>query len=270
MANWSKDKKDSSEINGGKEFTINDNLAVDELNAMVNNSFYAVDFAEAMADEPDISEIDGDGTPSVSLIDNEKNGKVLKKLKFSNLKGARGEQGEQGNGISYIEKADSPDGIVDGYRIHFDNGEYFDYEVTNGNGIKSIQQVSTSLPLLKIYEITLDDLTTSQIRVYDGKGINTIFKSSTEGLVDTYTIAYNNSTTETFTITNGEKGEKGDTNALTIGSVTSGDTASATITGTSPNQVLNLVLPKGDKGDKGDVGVTFTYDSSTYKLTITT
>lgn len=47
---------------------------------------------------------------------------------------------------------------------------------------------------------------------------------------------------------------KGDPNTLTIGTVGSGTTASATITGDSPNQTLNLVLPKGDKGDKGDTG----------------
>lgn len=59
------------------------------------------------------------------------------------------------------------------------------------------------------------------------------------------------------------KGTKGDTgatgatgasNELTIGTVSSGASASATITGTSPNQVLNLVLPKGDKGDQGMPG----------------
>lgn len=55
----------------------------------------------------------------------------------------------------------------------------------------------------------------------------------------------------------GAKGEKGDTGAtgpsnnLVIGSVTSGDVASATITGESPNQILNLVLPKGDAGEDG-------------------
>lgn len=55
----------------------------------------------------------------------------------------------------------------------------------------------------------------------------------------------------------GEKGEKGEigetgpSNNLTIGTVTSGDIATATITGESPNQTLNLVLPKGDKGDAG-------------------
>ena len=63
------------------------------------------------------------------------------------------------------------------------------------------------------------------------------------------------------------KGNKGDTGAsggsgettvvnptITIGTVTNGDTASATITGDSPNYTLNLVLPKGAKGAKGDAG----------------
>ena len=60
------------------------------------------------------------------------------------------------------------------------------------------------------------------------------------------------------------KGEPGDpgpastvpgpANVLSIGTVTSGETASATITGTSPAQVLSLVLPKGEKGDPGAGG----------------
>ena len=62
----------------------------------------------------------------------------------------------------------------------------------------------------------------------------------------------------------GEQGNKGDpgqdgTNGLdgitpkfTIGTVTSGSLAAASITGTSVNPLLNLTLPKGDKGDKGD------------------
>lgn len=93
MANWSKNKVLPEDINGNNEFTRNDNLAIDELNAMVNNSFYAVDFAEAMADSPDISEIDGDGTPSVEIIDNVKNGKTYKKFKFKNLKGEKSTTG---------------------------------------------------------------------------------------------------------------------------------------------------------------------------------
>jgi hypothetical protein len=45
----------------------------------------------------------------------------------------------------------------------------------------------------------------------------------------------------------GSTGPAGPANTLTIGTVTQG-TAAATITGTSPNQVLNLVLQKGDAG----------------------
>lgn len=96
MAEWSKNKVDSANINGGKEFTTNDNLTVAELNAMVNNSFYAVDFAEAMADEPDISEANNVGTPSVSFVNNVKDGKTFKRLKFSNLKGEKGDAGDRG------------------------------------------------------------------------------------------------------------------------------------------------------------------------------
>lgn len=41
---------------------------------------------------------------------------------------------------------------------------------------------------------------------------------------------------------------------MRIGSVTSGGTASASITQSGSEGVLNLVLPKGDKGEKGDKG----------------
>ena len=54
----------------------------------------------------------------------------------------------------------------------------------------------------------------------------------------------------------GATGATGPTNVLTIGSVTSGKVASATITGEAPNQVLNLVLEKGDKGEPGEKGAT--------------
>nr|DAP94716.1 MAG TPA: collagen triple helix repeat protein [Caudoviricetes sp.] len=52
----------------------------------------------------------------------------------------------------------------------------------------------------------------------------------------------------------GATGAIGPANMLTIGSVTSGKVASATITGEAPNQVLNLVLERGDKGETGDTG----------------
>ena len=41
-------------------------------------------------------------------------------------------------------------------------------------------------------------------------GIQSIAKTSTAGLVDTYTITYSNASTSTFTVTNGAKGDTGD------------------------------------------------------------
>lgn len=60
--------------------------------------------------------------------------------------------------------------------------------------------------------------------------------------------------------TDGERGPAGPTgptgpsNTLSIGTVEKGVNASATITGESPNQVLNLVLPQGDTGPTGQTG----------------
>ena len=70
----------------------------------------------------------------------------------------------------------------------------------------------------------------------------------------------NQSARATMTQLRGNTGDKGETgatgpaNKLTIGTVQSGTTPSATITGTAPNQTLNLILQKGDKGDKGEKG----------------
>ena len=53
------------------------------------------------------------------------------------------------------------------------------------------------------------------------------------------------------------KGDQGPANTLTIGTVTTGEPgtqASATITGESPNQVLNLTIPRGNAGSGAAVG----------------
>lgn len=52
----------------------------------------------------------------------------------------------------------------------------------------------------------------------------------------------------------GPVGATGPSNSLSIGTVTQGP-AAATITGTSPSQVLNLVIPKGDNGADGANGI---------------
>lgn len=55
----------------------------------------------------------------------------------------------------------------------------------------------------------------------------------------------------------GEKGDRGDIgpgNILSVGNVEKGEQAQVIINGESPEQVLNFVLPKGDKGDIGEKG----------------
>jgi len=57
----------------------------------------------------------------------------------------------------------------------------------------------------------------------------------------------------------GEIGPVGPANELTLGEITTGDAgteAEATISGTPPNQVLDLVLPRGDTGAQGNPGPT--------------
>jgi hypothetical protein len=56
----------------------------------------------------------------------------------------------------------------------------------------------------------------------------------------------------------GSQGLPGDPNTLTIGIVDTG-AAAASITGTSPNQVLNLIIPQGNQGPAGPNGTTRLY-----------
>ena len=77
--------------------------------------------------------------------------------------------------------------------------------------------------------------------------------------VTTITITDEDGTT-TAQVYDGTDGTDGQNNTLTIGTVSSGATPSATITGDSPNQVLNLVLPKGDTGETGADGIDPTID----------
>jgi hypothetical protein len=68
----------------------------------------------------------------------------------------------------------------------------------------------------------------------------------------------------------GQQGPAGPANTLAIGTVTTGaagSSADATLTGDSPAQTLNLVIPRGDKGDQGDQGPAGTATTDASDLT---
>ena len=85
-----------------------------------------------------------------------------------------------------------------------------------------------------------------------GRGIDKIELTDTQGLIDTYTITYTDGATTTYTVTNGEDGEIGATPNIQIGQVTTlepGQDATASMSGTPENPLLNLGIPKGENAE---------------------
>ena len=142
--------------------------------------------------------------------------------------------GEDGRGIVSIVKT-ATSGLVDTYTITYTDNTTSTFNVTNGKdgingqdgvdgadgvGIASIAKTGTQ-GLVDTYTITMTNGTTYTYQVTNGKdgengrdgadgqdgtdgvGIVSITKTSTSGLVDTYTILLTNGTTTTFTVTNG-------------------------------------------------------------------
>lgn len=72
----------------------------------------------------------------------------------------------------------------------------------NGVGIQSIAKTG-STGLVDTYTITYDNNQTTTFTVTNGASISSVQKTSTQGNVDTYTITLTNNETFTFTITNG-------------------------------------------------------------------
>lgn len=71
----------------------------------------------------------------------------------------------------------------------------------NGKGISSIVKTST-VGLVDTYTITYDDGTKSTYDVTNGRGIVSLVKTGTTGLVDSYRITYNDGSVFDYTVTN--------------------------------------------------------------------
>ena len=181
------------------------------------------------------------------------------------LKGAKGDKGDKGDKGEV--GANGKDGVTPTLRVGSTStgnaGTNANVTMTDNNNVYTLNFV-----------IPKGDKGDAGVKGQDGaKGADGITPTLKVGTVTT--LAAGSNATVTMSKNNNEytlnfgipKGNKGDTGAsgssgeatvvnptITIGTVTNGDTASATITGDSPNYTLNLVLPKGAKGDKGDTG----------------
>ena len=184
--------------------------------------------------------------------------------------GAKGDKGEKGD--TGATGAKGADGITPTLKVGSTStgnaGANANVTMTNSNNVYTLNFV--------IPKGDKGDTGAAGAKGQDGaKGADGITPTLRVGTVTTLAAGSNATVTmsennNVYTLNFGiPKGNKGDTGAsggsgettvinptITIGTVTNGDTASASITGDSPNYTLNLVLPKGAKGDKGDKGDT--------------
>lgn len=192
MAEWSRNKVDSSILNDGNEYTVDSQLSLEALNGMVNAGLYAQDFAEALADSADTSEANVVGTPSVSFIDYTKNGKTYKKFKFSNLKGATGDKGDQGiQGIQGLkgDKGDKGDtGTPAGFGTPTSSVAKLPagstpsvYVTTSGANTAKVFDFAFSIP-----EATLPDNAVAENVLWESKNFKNIYadKKTITGVYD--------------------------------------------------------------------------------------
>lgn len=153
----------------------------------------------------------------------------------------------------------------------------------DGHGGIQRYELLKTVGLVKTYRFTLADQTPIDIDVVDGRGIDSVKPTSTNGLVVTYTITYNDGKTDTITVTNGAKGDKGDRADIWVKYASQKPTASSHSFGDVPDAWIgiatghNMVAAPTDwqqytwfqwKGEKGDTGEPATLVSSqvTYQV----
>lgn len=154
--------------------------------------------------------------------------------------GIQGEKGETGRGIlSFLKK--NKQGPVTTYEFTYTDGTTDRFMVEDGENAYEVAVDNG-------FEGTEEEWLLSLI----GRGLEFNWEENKLGVRVEGEIEYLYSDN-----LKGEKGDRGDIgpgNILSIGNVEKGEQAQVTINGESPEQVLNFVLPKGDKGEIGEKG----------------
>lgn len=154
--------------------------------------------------------------------------------------GIEGEKGETGRGIlSFLKK--NKQGPVTTYEFTYTDGTTDRFMVEDGENAYEVAVDNG-------FEGTEEEWLLSLI----GRGLEFTWEENKLGVRVEGEIEYQYSDN-----LKGEKGDRGDIgpgNILSVGNVEKGEQAQVIINGESPEQVLNFVLPKGDKGDIGEKG----------------
>lgn len=158
----------------------------------------------------------------------------------ANKASLKGDKGDKGDSFTYADFTAEQLSTLKG-----DKGDRGENGATGADGKDGAKGADGITPTLKVGSVTtLDAGSNATVTMSENSNVYTLDFGIPKGAKGD----------------NGASGSSGETTVvnptIAIGTVTGGDTASATITGDSPNYTLNLVLPKGDKGDKGATGET--------------
>lgn len=176
-------------------------------------------------------------------------------------------------GIYSIEKTGTS-GLIDTYTITLADTTTVTFTVTNAKSITDVSKTGTS-GLTDTYTITFNDSTSITYSVKNGRGISYL-TSDRNGLIVRYVIMYNDGSSQFFTVTDGEKGDKGDNAYIHIkwasqepvsASITLSDIPDAWIGiywGSASSAPTSYTEYKWYKyqGEKGDTGAPATLESS--------
>lgn len=124
--------------------------------------------------------------------------------KWYQIKGAKGDTGVSIESVSLY----STSGLVDTYRVVFDNNTYTTFQVTNGSSISSITKTATQ-DLVDTYTVSLTDGSTTTFTVTNAKSIVSIVQTSgthAAGSSDVYRITFNDGDVFDFSVYNGANG----------------------------------------------------------------
>lgn len=119
----------------------------------------------------------------------------------------KGATGDAGTSITSVT-LDSSSGLVDTYKVLFDDNTYTTFNVTNGSDIDSITKTSSS-GLTDTYTVLLTNGDATTFNVVNGKSITSITAvdvTHVAGHTDVYRINFNDGDTYSFSIYNGLNG----------------------------------------------------------------